>query len=70
MPAVKKQCFFCTANAKIIDYKESETLRAFMSPQAKIMSRKRSGLCSLHQRRLAQAVKRARVMGIVPFTIR
>ncbi|MEK7151013.1 MAG: 30S ribosomal protein S18 [Patescibacteria group bacterium] len=70
VPIVKKQCYFCTANAKIVDYKDTETLRSFMTPQAKIVSKKRSGLCSLHQRRLATAIKRARVMGIVAFTIR
>jgi len=66
----KKQCYFCTANTKLVDYKDSETLRTFMNPQSKIMSRKRTGLCSLHQRLLARAVKRARIMGIVPFTTR
>lgn len=69
-PQVKKQCYFCTANARVIDYKDAETLRTFMTPQAKIMPKKRTGLCSLHQRRLANAIKRARVMGIVAFTIR
>lgn len=68
--AVKKQCHFCTTNAKIIDYKEGELLRIFMSPQSKIQPRKRTGLCSLHQRRLALAIKRGRTMGVVPFTTR
>ncbi len=70
VPAVKKQCYFCTTNAKVIDYKDSDALRIFMNPQAKIMGKKRTGLCSLHQRLLARAVKRARIMGVVPFTLR
>jgi small subunit ribosomal protein S18 len=70
IPAVKKQCYFCTTNAKVVDYKDAETLRTFMSPQSKIQTRKRTGLCSLHQRQLARAVKRARILGVVPFTTR
>jgi len=64
----KKQCYFCTNNIKVIDYKEAATLRAFLTPQARIMRRKRTGVCALCQRKLAQAVKRARFMGLVPFT--
>ena len=66
----KKQCYFCTTNTRVVDYKDADTLRNFMNPQSKIMSKRRTGLCSLHQRRLALAVKRARIMGVVPFTTR
>lgn len=69
-PAARKQCYFCTTNSKIIDYKGAEALREFMSPQSKIQPRRRTGLCSLHQRMLSRAIKRARVMGVVPFTTR
>ena len=69
-PQVQKQCFFCTSNTKIIDYKDADTLKMFMTPQSKIQTRKRTGLCASHQRLLARAVKRARVMAIVPFTTR
>jgi len=64
----KKQCYFCTNNIKVIDYKEGQALRAFLTPQARIMRRKRTGVCALCQRKLAQAVKRARFMALVPFT--
>jgi small subunit ribosomal protein S18 len=66
----KKQCFFCTTNAKVIDYKDAETLKQFTNPQARIMPKKRTGLCALHQRRVSVAIKRARIMGVVPFTLR
>ena len=70
IPAVRKQCHFCTTNSSLIDYKDGELLRTFMSPQSKIMSKRRTGVCATHQRQLSRAIKRARVMGIVPFTTR
>lgn len=65
-----KQCFFCTANRDIVDYKDSETIRQFISTQAKIYPRRKSGLCASHQRRLAWAVKRARYLALIPYTNR
>lgn len=67
---IRKQCYFCTTNTRAVDYKDSETLRTFLNPQARIMPKRRTGLCATHQRALARAIKRARVMGLVPFTIR
>ena len=64
----KKQCYFCTNNIRVIDYKEAAMLRQFVTPQAKIMRRKRTGVCALCQRKLATAIKRARFMALVPFT--
>lgn len=69
-PVVRKQCHFCTTNSRVVNYKDGETLRTFMTPQARIQPKRRTGLCALHQRRLAEAVKRARIMGVVPFTLR
>jgi len=66
----KKVCYFCVQNDKIIDYKDSETLRHFISAQAKIMPRKRSHLCAKHQRQLARAIKRARTVGLMPYSSR
>ncbi|MFA6410651.1 MAG: 30S ribosomal protein S18 [Candidatus Buchananbacteria bacterium] len=63
-----KNCHFCLNNAKEIDYKDTQTLRRFISSYAKIVPRKRSGVCSKHQRKLALAIKRARVMSLLPFT--
>ncbi|QQG45334.1 MAG: 30S ribosomal protein S18 [Candidatus Sungiibacteriota bacterium] len=64
------QCFFCTTNRGIIDYKDTELLRRFLSAGAKIHSRKKSGLCAKHQRHLAQAIKRARYLALIPYTTR
>ncbi|MBI2020901.1 30S ribosomal protein S18 [Candidatus Giovannonibacteria bacterium] len=65
-----KQCYFCTANIKVVDYKDTELLRKFMTPQAQIVRRKRSGVCMLHERKLAEAIKRARFLALVPYVSR
>jgi small subunit ribosomal protein S18 len=65
-----KSCHFCVNMYKEIDYKDPELLRRFMSSYAKIAPTRRSGLCSKHQRKLSVAIKRARMMAIVPFTRR
>ncbi len=70
MQQEKKQCHFCTSNREVIDYKNGESLRRFMSSQGKIYPRKKSGLCARHQRILAIAVKRARYLALVPYTTR
>jgi len=67
---LEKQCYFCTSNMRGVDYKDTLTLKRFLDPQFKIIPKKRSGLCSLHQRKLARAVKRARIIATLPFTIR
>ncbi|WP_428389459.1 30S ribosomal protein S18 [Mucisphaera sp.] len=51
-----------------VDYKRSEDLRRFLTPNGKIQSRKKTGLTAREQRLLAQAIKRARFMGLLPFT--
>lgn len=65
-----KQCNLCTSNTKNIDYKDVELLSRLLTPQKRILSKKRSLLCARHQRRLAQAVKRSRFMALIPFTDR
>ena len=66
----KEQCFFCSQNVEDIDYKEIDFLRRFVSGQAKIVDPIHTGTCSKHQRRLAQAIKRARFMGLLPYVRR
>ena len=61
------QDYFVSNNIKYIDYKDIEILKRFINPNARIMSRKRTGLTAKHQRQLAQAIKRARFMGLLPF---
>ncbi|MBI2023197.1 30S ribosomal protein S18 [Candidatus Giovannonibacteria bacterium] len=67
---LSKQCYFCAANIKAIDYKSQEVIRKFMTPQAQIVKKRRSGVCALHQRKLAEAIKRARFLGLAPYTTR
>ncbi|MDD5726536.1 MAG: 30S ribosomal protein S18 [Patescibacteria group bacterium] len=69
----KKQphlCQFCHANLKEINYKDTNALRRYISSFGKIVARKRSGVCSWHQRKLSSAIKRARFMALLPFIVR
>jgi len=66
----KKQCHFCAINMNTVDFKDSQLLWKFLTPQAQITKRRKTGTCMLHQRKVAQAIKRARQLGIVPFTTR
>ncbi|MAY74636.1 MAG: 30S ribosomal protein S18 [Phycisphaerae bacterium] len=54
--------------SKYVDYKEIDALRRMMSPNGKIYGRKRLGLSAQDQKLVAQAIKRARFMGLLPFT--
>ena len=62
-----KQDYFSANNIKFIDYKDIDILKKFISPNAKISSRKKTGLIQKNQRKLATAVKYARFMGLLPF---
>lgn len=57
------------SNAKSINYKDTETLKRYLSSFGKIVARKRSGVCMWHQRKLALAIKRARFMALLPFVV-
>ncbi len=63
----KKVCKFCTKKMTI-DYKDPETLRRFTTEMGKILPRRITGTCAKHQRQLAKAIKRARVLALLPFT--
>ncbi|MEK7193800.1 MAG: 30S ribosomal protein S18 [Patescibacteria group bacterium] len=65
-----RQCFFCSQNLRTIDYKEIELLKRFISGQGKIIDPRHTGTCAKHQRALAQAIKRARFMALLPFVKR
>ena len=65
-----RQCFFFSQNLQNIDYKETELLKRFISRQAKIIDPKFTSTCAKHQRLLAQAIKRARYLALLPFTRR
>lgn len=65
-----RYCYFCVNAIKDIEYKQWQTLQRFTSSYGKIVPRRRSGVCMKHQRKLAQAIKRARFMALLPFTTR
>ncbi|MBI4158511.1 MAG: 30S ribosomal protein S18 [Candidatus Yanofskybacteria bacterium] len=62
------QCIFCQDNINKVDYKNTHFLRKFTTSQFKIASSRRNKLCSSHQRMVAQAVKLARYMALMPYT--
>ncbi|MFA7170244.1 MAG: 30S ribosomal protein S18 [Candidatus Paceibacterota bacterium] len=64
---VKKQCVFCMERERNVDYKDPQTLQRFINQRAKIMSPKRTGACTKHQRQIATAIKRARFMALLPY---
>jgi len=63
------QCRFCRRGIKYVDYKDIETLQKLLTNRGKIYSRKRSGNCAGCQRKAKKAIKRARHMALLPFTI-
>lgn len=65
-----RQCFFCSQNIKEIDYDDIEMLRRFVSNQGKIIDPRFTATCAKHQRKLAQAIKRARYLALLPFVNR
>ncbi len=72
MPSKKpadRQCNFCRTNIDAINYKDTKTLQRYLSSFGKIVPRKRSGVCAWHQRKLATAIKRARLMAMLPFVV-
>lgn len=64
----RKVCSFCVAHVETIDYKDTAMLRRYISDRGKIEPRGKTGTCAKHQRALAQAVKRARHLALLPFT--
>ena len=66
--ARENKCRFCREKVKHVDYKDIDTLTKLITAQGKMFGRKRSGNCAHHQRMVRDAVKRARVMALVPYT--
>jgi len=65
----KRRCTFCTSQMKDIDYKDSPTLKHFVNGFKKIKGRYYTGVCLSHQKKLSNAIKRARHLALLPFTI-
>lgn len=64
----KKVCSFCADKKSQINYKDVNKLKKYVSERGKILPRRVSGNCAVHQRDLTQAIKRARQIAILPYT--
>ena len=64
----KRVCKFCVEKIEYIDFKDIKTLQQFIPERGKILPRRISGTCALHQRKLQNAIKRARIAALLPFT--
>jgi small subunit ribosomal protein S18 len=64
----KKVCRFCVEKVDDINYKDVRMLSSFLTERAKIIPRRLSGVCTPHQKRLAEAIKQARSIALVPFS--
>jgi small subunit ribosomal protein S18 len=65
----RKVCRFCADKNLLIDYKDPQTLKYFITERGKIIPRRISGNCARHQRKVGVAIKRARVIALMPFTV-
>jgi len=65
----KRVCAFCVDKVTDIDYKDINRLKKYITERGKILPRRISGNCARHQRRLTIAIKRARIMALLPFTV-
>jgi small subunit ribosomal protein S18 len=63
----RKVCQFCADKSNFIDYKDVVKLRRFISERSKILPRRTTGTCAMHQRELTTAIKRARQIALLPY---
>lgn len=63
----RKVCQFCVEKSAEIDYKDVGKLKKYVTEKGKILPRRTSGVCAAHQRELTTAIKRARIMALLPF---
>ena len=64
----RKVCAFCVDKVEHVDYKDAGKLRKYMSERGKILPRRTTGTCAMHQRQLTEAIKRARHIALLPYT--
>ncbi len=64
----RKVCRFCADKALKVDYKDQQALKYFLTERGKIIPRRISGNCAKHQREIATAIKRARMLAILPYS--
>ncbi len=65
----RKVCAFCVDKIEYIDYKDVNRLRRFVNERGKIVPRRMSGNCAKHQRQLSEAIKRARAIALMPYSV-
>ncbi|MDA1038585.1 MAG: 30S ribosomal protein S18 [bacterium] len=65
----QRHCLFCVNSIKEVDYKNTKLLQRYVSSYGKIVARKRSSVCAFHQRKLSSAIKKARIMALLPFVV-
>ncbi len=65
----RRICSFCADGASNIDYKDIDKLRRYLSERGKILPRRVTGNCAHHQRMMTQAIKRSRMVALLPYTI-
>lgn len=63
----KRICSFCVEKVPVVDYKDTARLKKYITERGKILPRRISGNCAHHQRMLTVAIKRARIMALLPF---
>ena len=64
----KKVCQFCADKAETIDYKDVEKLKKYITDRGKILPKRITGTCAMHQRQVTTAIKRARIVALLPYT--
>ena len=65
----RRMCRFCADTETIIDYKNPQMLKYFITDRGKMIPRRITGTCAKHQRKLAVAIKRSRMVALMPFTV-
>ena len=63
----RKVCAFCVDKVEMIDFKDAAKLRRYTSERSKILPRRTTGTCAMHQRQLTDAIKRARHVALLPY---
>ena len=64
----KKVCSFCVDKIETIDYKDVEKLKKYVTERGKILPKRITGTCAMHQREVTTAIKRARIVALLPYT--
>ena len=65
---IKKVCHFCADKTEAIDYKDVEKLKKYVTERGKILPKMITGTCAVHQREVTRAIKRARIVALLPYT--